>query len=101
MGNSNEPKAPPKTPKQLRREMNRSIDRMIREFNRDKFRMKTDLKRLERDLEKAVKKKEPMSSKRMIAQNIIRQKAFMSKYDVMEAKMKGVKVQLAQITSTQ
>ena len=80
--------------------MNRSIDRMIREFNRDKFRMKMDLKRMEKDLEKMIKKKEPKSSQRLIAQNILRQQAFVQKYDMMEAKMKGVKVQLAQISST-
>lgn len=36
----------------------------------------------------------------MIAQNILRQKAFIQKYDLLEAKMKGVKVQLAQITAS-
>lgn len=47
--------------------MNRSIDRMIREFNRDKFRLTSDLKRMERELENMVKKKESKASQRMIA----------------------------------
>ena len=36
----------------------------------------------------------------MMGKNILQQKAFIQKYDMMEAKMKGVKVQLAQISST-
>ena len=42
--------------------MNRSIDRMIREFNRDKFKLQSDLKRMERDLENMIKKKESKAS---------------------------------------
>ncbi len=100
MGNT-KPKTPPKTAKQLKREMNRSIDRMIRDINREKFRMKTDLRKLERELETSIKKKEPRSSQKLIAQNILRQKGFMTKYDIMEAKMKGVKVQIAQVSSVE
>ena len=98
----NKPPAPkPKTSKELKREMTRSIDRMIREFNRDKFRLKTDMKRMERDLEKMIKNKESRSSQKIIAQNLIRNQAFLQKYDMLEAKMKGVKIQLAQVSTTE
>ena len=100
MGNK-PPKAPPKTAKELKREMNRSINKMLREFNRDKFRLKTDINKMKRDLEKMVKNKEPKSSQRILAQNLIRNEAFITKYDILEAKIKGVKVQLAQVATTE
>ena len=94
MGNSNKkPKTPPKTTKELQREMNRSIDRLLREFNRDKFRLKADITKIRRDLEKMIKNKEPKASQRIMAQNLIKNEAFLKKYDILEARMKGVKVQ--------
>lgn len=94
MGNSNKkPKTPPKTTKELQREMNRSIDRLIRDFNRDKFRLKTDITKIKRDLEKMIKNKEPKASQRIMAQNLLKNEAFLNKYDLLEARMKGVKVQ--------
>lgn len=94
MGNTNKkPQAPPKTSKELQREMNRSIDRLLRDFNRDKFRLKADMTKIRRDLEKMIKNKEPKASQRIMAQNLLKNEAFMKKYDLLEARMKGVKVQ--------
>lgn len=94
MGNTNKkPQAPPKTSKELQREMNRSIDRLMREFNRDKFRLKADMTKIKRDLEKMIKNKEPKASQRIMAQNLLKNEAFLKKYDMLEARMKGVKVQ--------
>ena len=75
--------------------MNRAVDRMLREFNRDKFKLKSDNKRAERELEKMVKNKESKQSQKILAQNILRNRQFITKYDTLEAKIKGVKVQLA------
>ena len=102
MGNSPPPKAPAPQPtaKELKRKMNRSIDRMIREFNRDKFKLKSESKKMQRELEKMVKKNEPKASQRIIASNMIRNNNFLTKYEMMEAKMKGVKIQLAQVSTT-
>lgn len=94
MGNINKkPKTPPKTAKELQREMNRSIDRLLRDFNRDKFRVKADITKIKRDLEKMIKNKEPKASQRIMAQNLLKNEAFLKKYDILEARMKGVKVQ--------
>lgn len=92
MGNKPPPPIP-KTPKELQREMNRSIDRMLRDFNRDKSRLQLDVTKMKRELERMVKNGEPKSSQRIIAQNLIKNEAFMQKYDLLEAKMKGVKIQ--------
>jgi charged multivesicular body protein 2A len=87
--------APPvqKTPKELQREMNRSIDRMLRDFNRDKSRIQLDVTKMKRELEKMVKNGEPKASQRIIATNLLKNEAYMQKYDLLEAKMKGVKIQ--------
>ena len=82
-----------KTPKELQREMNRSIDRMIRDFNRDKMRINMDVMKMKRELEKMIKNGEPKNSQKIIAQNLIKNENFMKKYDTLEAKMKGVKIQ--------
>ena len=92
MGNK-QPKPVPKTTKELTREMNRSIDRMLRDFNRDKMRIVMDNNKIRRDLERMVKNKEAKSSQRILAQNLLRNEAFVKKYDMLEAKMKGVKIQ--------
>ena len=95
MGNSKPqaPKAPEKTPKEMQREMSRSIDRMIREFNRDKMRINMEVMRMKRELEKMIKNGDSKNSQKIIAQNLLKNEAFMQKYDNLEAKMKGVKVQ--------
>lgn len=97
MGN----KPPPpvqKTPKELQRELNRSIDRMVRDFTRDKMRVNMEISKAKRDLERMVKNGEPRSSQKYLAQNIIKNENFMRKYDTLEARMKGVKIQWADQT---
>ena len=95
------PTVAPLTSKQLKKQMTRSIDRMIREFNRDKFKLKSESNKIQRELEKMVKNNEPKASQRIIAQNLLRNRQFMTKYEMMEAKMKGVKIQLAQVATTE
>lgn len=92
MGNKPPPPIP-KTPKELQREMNRSIDRMIRDFNRDKMRVNMEISKSKRDLERMVKNGEPRNSQKILAQNLIKNENFVKKYDTLEARMKGVKIQ--------
>ena len=99
MGNT-QPPVPPKTPRELQREMTRSIDRMVREFGRDKYKLQAEITRLKRDLEKAIKGKESKQTQRVFAQNILKNEANLRKYDMLEAKMKGVKLQVTQVATT-
>ena len=92
MGNTPPPPVQ-KTPKELQREMNRSIDRMIRDFNRDKMRINMEITRAKRDLEKMIKNGDSRTSQKILAQNIIKNEGFIHKYDTLEARMKGVKIQ--------
>ena len=102
MGADNsKPAPPPKTAKELKKEMTRSINKMIREFSRDKNKLKMECTRMQRELEKMVKNGEPKASQKIIAQNILKNRQFVSKYDMMEAKMKGVKIQVAQVSTTE
>ena len=93
MGN-NTPPPVQKTPKEMQREMNRSIDRMLRDFNKDKMRLQMDGTKMKRELEKMIKNGDSKNSQRIMAQNLIKNENFMKKYDTLEAKMKGVKIQL-------
>ena len=102
MGQDNsKPAPPPPSPKEMKKQMMRSIDRMCREFARDKNKINMDNKRIMRDLEKMVKNKEPKSSQKIIAQNLIKNRQFLAKYDNMEAKMKSVKIQIQQVSTTE
>ena len=98
MGNTPPPSVK-KSPKELSRDMNRAIDRNIREFARDRFRLQSDLNKSKRELENSIKKNEPKASQRILAQNIVKNQASLAKYDLLEAKMKAMKMQVTQVTS--
>ncbi len=59
---SKKSKIPPKTAKQLKREMTRAVDRNIRGFKREQAGLKRDNRKLEKELEKAIKNKDTKSS---------------------------------------
>merc|ERR1711982_203641 len=59
-----------------------------------------DAKKIKKDLEKAVKKDEPKTTQKIYAQNYLKKQAMINKYKGLEAKMEGVKVSLANITTT-
>ena len=70
------PPQPPKTVKQLVKEFSRSINRLKREFQREINKMEFNGKKMKSDLEKSIKNKEPRSTQRMIAANILRNQQF-------------------------
>lgn len=74
---------------------------MIRESNRDSRRIEMEAKRMKKQLEKMVKKGEPKSSQRIIASNYLKKQKMINKYKGMAAKMEGVKIQIAGISTTQ
>merc|ERR1712014_500657 len=57
-------------------------------------------KKIKKDLEKAVKKQEPKTTQKIYAQNYLKKQAMINKYKGLEAKMEGVKLGLANITTT-
>merc|ERR1712097_28732 len=73
---------------------------MCREFRREIMKLDMDAKKIKKDLEKAVKKGEPKNTQKIYAQNYLKKQAMMNKYKGLEAKMEGVKVSLANVTTT-
>merc|ERR1712183_124428 len=71
-----------------------------RDFRREIMRLDMDAKKIKKDLEKAVKKEEPKTTQKIYAQNYLKKQAMINKYKGLEAKMEGVKVGLANITTT-
>lgn len=78
MGNSTPPPPPqpPKTVKELVKEFSRSINKLKREFNREIMRMEMAAKKMRADLEKSIKNKEPRSTQRMIAAQLLKNQQF-------------------------
>ena len=100
MGNK-APKEPEKPLSELVKEFKRGIDRMIRDFKREIMKIETECKKIKKDLEKMVKNKEPRSSQKIMAQNYLKKQNMIKKYKGLEAKMEGVKIQLANVATTQ
>jgi len=94
-------KEPEKPLSELIKEFKKGIDRMIRDFKREIMRLEMDSKKIKKDIEKMVKNKEPKSSQRIMAQNYLKKQNMVKKYKGLEAKMEGVKIQLANIATTQ
>ena len=95
------PPEPPKTVKEMTKEAKKGQDQMLREFRRETFRIEMDKKKIKKDLERMVKKGEPKSSQRQLAQNYLKKEEMVKKYKGLEAKIEGVKISLANISSTQ
>jgi hypothetical protein len=79
----------------------KGLDGMIRDFRREIMRLELDSKRIKKDLEKKVKKGEPKQSQRILAQNYLKKEQMINKYKGLEAKIEGVKISLANITTSQ
>ena len=95
------PPEPPKTVQQMTKEAKKGLDTMMREFRRETFRLEMDGKKIKKDLERMVKKGEAKSSQRLLAQNYLKKQEMIKKYKGLEAKLEGVKISLANISSTQ
>ena len=73
MGSSNtKPVEPPKTAKEMAKDMKRGIDKMIRDFKREITRLDMDSKKIKKDIENMIKKKEPKSSQKILAQQYLK-----------------------------
>merc|ERR1712014_367833 len=102
-GNKSKPE-PPKEPEQTVAEMvkeaKKGLDNMIRGFKREIMKIEMDAKQIKRDLEKAVKKGEPRTTQKIYATNYLKKQNMINKYKGLEAKMEGVKISLANISTT-
>lgn len=102
MGNKIEklPPSPPKTTKELVKEFTKAISGNQRSLNREIRKMNASIRKMENDIRRMAKKGEPKASIRIIGQQMLRAQTFVKKYDMMNAKMDGLKLQLASVSTT-
>ena len=62
------------------KEMNKCVMRERRNFQREIFKMEMNDKKFRADLERMTKNREPMYNRKVLAQNLIRNKKFMDRY---------------------
>merc|ERR1712170_187635 len=94
------PKEPEQTVAEMVKEAKKGLDNMIRGFKREIMKIEMDAKQIKKDLEKAVKKGEPRTTQKIYATNYLKKQNMINKYKVLEAKMEGVKISLANISTT-
>ena len=98
--NPGPPPAPEKTVKEMVDEAKKGINVILREHRREVMRIEMDMKKCKKDQERAVKKGEPKSTQKIYAKNFLQKQNLANKYKAMEAQWEGVKINLANITTT-
>ena len=81
------PLPPPPTLKELMKKSTRSIKKMQRGFGRERRKLETANKKIERDIKKMLKKGEPRTNIRLVAQGLVKNRNFMKKYDRLDAQL--------------
>lgn len=72
------------------KDFDRQIGRLRREFQRELYKLQANERKIKADLEKMIKKNEPMSSKRIMAQNLLRNQRFMQKYQRLDVQLEDM-----------
>lgn len=74
---------------------------MVREFRREETRINRETKGITKQIKKMAKEGQPRSSQRILAQQILKKQNMIKKYQQLAAKLEGVKIQIANISTTQ
>ncbi len=75
------------------KEFSKGIAKQRREFQREIYKLEANERKMKADLENMVKKKEPPSAKRIIAQNILRNQRFIKRYQKLDVQLQDVQFQ--------
>jgi len=94
------PPPPPPTAKELARQYKREIDRAIREIDRERTKMEQQEKQIQINIKKSAKDGE-MTSARMLAKELVRNREARSKMHKMKTQMQTASSQLTTMTTTQ
>jgi hypothetical protein len=81
-------------------EFKRIIIQNQRDIKREINKMEAQEKKIRTEIQRMIRKNEPRSSIQILAQQILRDQAFIKKYELMVAKMDGLAFQLTNIGST-
>eukprot|EP00188_Purpureofilum_apyrenoidigerum_P001809 Plantae.Rhodophyta-Purpureofilum_apyrenoidigerum.ctg20354.p1 GENE.Plantae.Rhodophyta-Purpureofilum_apyrenoidigerum.ctg20354~~Plantae.Rhodophyta-Purpureofilum_apyrenoidigerum.ctg20354.p1 ORF type:complete len:219 (+),score=68.56 Plantae.Rhodophyta-Purpureofilum_apyrenoidigerum.ctg20354:330-986(+) len=94
------PPPPPPTAKDMARQYKREIDRAIREIDRERTKMEQQEKQIQINIKKAAKDGE-MTSAKMLAKELVRNRETRSKMHKMKTQMQTASSQLTTMTTTQ
>lgn len=75
------------------KEFSKTINKQRREFQREIYKLEANERKMKADLDRMVKKNEPMASKRIIAQNILRNQRFSKRYQKLDVQLQDVEFQ--------
>uniref|UniRef100_A0A7S4L6T7 Uncharacterized protein n=2 Tax=Guillardia theta TaxID=55529 RepID=A0A7S4L6T7_GUITH len=89
-----------KTPQELMREYKRNVDKSVREIEREKTKLQTQEKKIINDIRKAAKEGQ-MGPVRVMAKDLVRTRAQITKFYQMKCQMQAVGLRLQTIKSTQ
>eukprot|EP01061_Rhynchopus_euleeides_P042109 TRINITY_DN73529_c0_g1_i1.p1 TRINITY_DN73529_c0_g1~~TRINITY_DN73529_c0_g1_i1.p1 ORF type:complete len:213 (+),score=115.30 TRINITY_DN73529_c0_g1_i1:172-810(+) len=88
-----------KTPEEMMREYKRGIDRTIRELERERVKMQNNEKKLIAELRKMAKTNQT-EAMRVMAKDLVRTRAYCTKFYKMKAQMQAVSLKLQTLSST-
>ena len=88
-----------KTPEELMREYKRGIDKTIRELERERVKMQNNEKKLIAELRKMAKTNQT-DAMRLMAKDLVRTRAYCTKFYKMKAQMQAVSLKLQTLSST-
>eukprot|EP00960_Hanusia_phi_P054359 762631-Hanusia_phi.AAC.3 len=89
-----------KTPQELMREYKRNVEKSVREIEREKTKLQTQEKKIINDIRKAAKEGQ-MGPVRVMAKDLVRTRAQITKFYQMKCQMQAVGLRLQTIKSTQ
>ena len=79
------PPPPKKTVKEMTKEFSKTIRKQQREFQREINKLEMNNKKINSDIERMVKKKDPRSTIKIVAANIPKNSSFIKKYQRLDA----------------
>eukprot|EP00825_Cyclidium_porcatum_P009611 TRINITY_DN1490_c0_g1_i5.p1 TRINITY_DN1490_c0_g1~~TRINITY_DN1490_c0_g1_i5.p1 ORF type:complete len:225 (+),score=61.06 TRINITY_DN1490_c0_g1_i5:257-931(+) len=97
MGGKPQKPLPPqevKTPQQLIKEHTRTINKLRREFQKEINQLEMNNQKIKKDMENMIKKKEPKNNVKIIAQSLLRNNNFITKYQRLDAQLGNMIFQL-------
>lgn len=72
------------------KDFSRQIGRLRREFQREIYKLQSNERKMKAELERMIKKNEPISSKRIIAQNVLRNQRYMQRYQKLDVQLEDM-----------
>jgi charged multivesicular body protein 2A len=88
-----------KTPEQMMREYKRTLDKTIRDLERERVKMQAQEKKLLQDMRKMAKQNQ-MEAVKIMARDLVRTRAYVTKFYQMKAQMQAVSLRLQTMKST-